>query len=231
MFRYPRRDDPTARVRAGWLRSGIGVVLALALGVLSLVAASPAGASPLAGHPRPVTVIPDGAMLQPADLGGVETMPAAGDLRPWLRPPQPAGPYRSLAKRGADRAIQALYPVSDIRPTVLLEYVAVFRGAGAAQYLRELTRAVTRCGGVTDQGRTWRVVGTGLAGRHSLLLSVRETVGYDGGNRVQTSYVAVARTGHAIVVLADIGWELGDGHQELVSGLAPVAVERAAVLR
>jgi hypothetical protein len=118
-----------------------------------------------------------------------------------------------------------------MQPTVLLEYVAIFRGAGAAQYLRELTRAVNRRGGVTDHERTWQVVGTGIAGRHSLLLSVRETVGYDGGNRVKTSYVAVARTGHAIVVLADTGWELGDGHQSLVRTLTPIAVERAAMLR
>jgi hypothetical protein len=60
---------------------------------------------------------------------------------------------------------------------------------------------------------------------------VTETVGYDGGERVKTSYVAIVRTGHAIVVLADIGWELGDGHASLVHGLVPAAVARAAMLR
>ncbi|MFI1994532.1 hypothetical protein [Actinoplanes sp. NPDC020271] len=211
------------------LRLGIGAVLALCLGLPSLAMATPAAAAPGTGAPSVISV-PDEAMLQPADLGGVETMPAADDLRPWLRPPQPCALYRSAALRGADRAVEAVYPVGDVRPTVLLEYVAVYRGGGAAQYLRELTRAVTRCSGCTDTGRTWQVVGTGIAGRHSLLLSVRETVGYEGDNRVQTSYVAVARTGHAIVVLADIGWEIGDGHEAVVRDLAPVAVARAAVV-
>jgi hypothetical protein len=171
-------------------------------------------------------------MLQPADLGGVETAPAAEDLRLWLRPPQPFGPYRSAAARGADRAVQVLYPVGEVRPTVLLEYVAVYRGAGAAQYLREIDRAIGPCGGRTDvAGRTWRIVGREIAGRHSLLLSVSEVTGYEDSTRVKTTYVAVARTGHAIVVLADIGWEVGDGHETLVRGLAPAAVSRAAILR
>jgi hypothetical protein len=90
------------------------------------MAASPAGAGPTASSSRPVTAIPEEAMLQPAD--------------------------------------QVLYPVSDSRPTVLLEYVTVYRGDGAAQYLREFTRAVTRCRGCSDQERTWRVVGTARAG-------------------------------------------------------------------
>jgi hypothetical protein len=145
MLCHPRRDDAGERVHAGRVRSGIGVVLALAVGALSLMAASPAGAGPTASSSWPVTAIPDEAMLQPADLGGAETAPAADDLRPWLRPPQPFGPYRSDGQRGTERAIQILYPVSDIRPTVLLEYVTVYRGGGAAQYLREFTRAVTRC--------------------------------------------------------------------------------------
>jgi hypothetical protein len=210
------------------LKWGATAVLAAALGVVSLTPAAAAVASP-GGR---ATSVPASAMLQPVDIGGVETSPAAEDLRPWLRPPQPFGPYRSAAERGADRAVQVLYPVGDVRPTVPLEYVAVYRGAGAAQYLREIERAVGRCGGRTDvDGRTWRVVGRGIAGRHSLLLSVAEVTGYEDSTRVKTTYVAVARVGHAIVVLADIGWEVGDGHQTLVRDLAPAAVSRAAILR
>jgi hypothetical protein len=213
------------------LRWGAAAVLAAVPGVLSLTAVAPAAASP-AGAGRPVTLIPAAAMLQPGDLDGVETSPAADDLRPWLRPAQPFGPYRSAAEQGADRAVQALYPVGDVRPTVLLEYVAVYRGAGAAQYLREIQRAVGRCCGRTDaDGRTWRIVDRGIAGRHSMLLSVAEVAGYEGSTRVKTTYVAVARTGHAIVVLADIGWEAGAGHEALVRRLAPAAVARAAIMR
>jgi len=212
-------------------RWSLGLVFATALGVLSLAAAPAAAAAP-AGAPGPVANIPDVAMLQPADLGGHETSPADDDLRPWLRPPQPCVAYRSAAKRGADRAIRAVYPVGDVRPTVLVEYVAVYRAGGAAQYLRELQRAVSRCRGCTDEGRSWRIVDRGIVGRHSLLLAVSETVSYgDTSSRVKTTYIAVARTGHAIVVLADIGWEVGDGHEALVRDLAPLAVARASVLR
>lgn len=204
-------------------------VLAAALGVLCLMPAAPATASPVG---RSAASVPAEAMLQPADLGGAGTSPAAGDLRPWLRPPQPFGPYRSAAERGADRAVQVLYPVGDTRPTVLLEYVAVYRATGAAQYLREIERAVGRCGGRTDaDGRTWRIIGQGIAGRQSLLLSVSEVTGYEDSTRVKTTYVAVARVGHAIVMLADLGWEVGDGHPEIVRHLAPAAVARAAILR
>ena len=180
----------------------------------------------------PATKIPDAAMLQPADLGGVAISPAAAALRPELRPPQPFVRYHSAAKRVADRAVQAVYPVGDVRPTVLLEYVATYRGGGAAQYLRELRQAVRHSTGRTDDGRTWRILDQGIAGRHSMLLSVSQTVEYgDTGSRVQTIYVAVARVGHAVVVLADIGWEVGDGHEVIVRGLAPAAVLRASVLR
>ena len=212
----------------GKVRLLLGVMLTAVLGMLALGAA-PAAAVPV-GSGRPVTSIPDAAMLQPADLGGHETAPADDDLRPWLRPPQPCGVFRSAAKRTAERAIQAVYPVGDIRPTVLLEDVAYYRGTGAAQYLRELARAVGHCGGCTDQERTWRILDHGVAGRESLLLSVKETVSQEGSSRVKTTYLVAARTGHAVVVLSDIGWELGDGHEALVRQFAPAAVARASIL-
>jgi hypothetical protein len=199
-------------------------VVATAVAAAMVAAAQPAAAATRAG-------VPAAAMLQPADLG-VDVTPAAADLRPWLRPPQPCGTFRSSARRTADNAVQALYPVSDIQPTVLLEYVAVYRGGGAAQYLRELRRAVSRCHGCTDRaGRTWTLRGTGVAGRASLLISVSETIEYGGSPRVKTTYVAVARVGHAVVVLADIGWEAGDGHEALVREFVPIAAQRASVLR
>lgn len=211
------------------LKSVLGTVMAAALSVAFVAVAGPARAEP-AGSSGPNAEIPAAAMLQPADLGGRDVTPAADDLRPWLRPPQPCGTYRSAARRVADRAVQALYPVSEIRPTVLLEYVAVYRGQGAAQYMRELERAVGHCKVCVADGRTWRILEHGVAGRQSLLLSVSETVGYEGDTRVQTTYLAVARTGPAIVVLADLGWEVGDGHVDLVRTFAPVAVTRAAIL-
>jgi hypothetical protein len=199
-------------------------------GVLSLMVAAPAAAR---GGTDRTGAIPDAAMLQPADLGGVVPVPAEQDLWPWLRPPAPCARVSGLGVRTAERAVRVVYPVAETQPTVLLEYVAVYRGSGAERYLWRLRRAVSRpCGSCVADGRTWRLSRTGVAGRNSLLLSVSQTVEYpDGTGRVQTAYVVVARVGHAVVVVADGGWEYGDGHRSLVRRLAPIAVHRAAQLR
>jgi hypothetical protein len=64
------------------------------------------------------------------------------------------------------------YPTADFH-TTLLEHIATYRGTGAARYLRELRRALPTCGGTDDVGR-WTVVRTGVAGRDSLLIRLRE---------------------------------------------------------
>jgi hypothetical protein len=170
-------------------------------------------------------------MLQPADLAGTPTSPAADDLRAWLRPPMPCATYRSAGKVTAARAIQVLYPVAETIPTVLLEHVAVYRAGGAAQYLHELRRALAGCRGCTEHGRGWRIVDTRVGTPDSILVRLTETVEYgDGASRLQSTYVAVARAGNAMVVLADLGWEAGDGHESLVRALAPIAVNRASIV-
>ncbi|MFG1605202.1 hypothetical protein [Actinoplanes sp. NPDC049265] len=212
------------------VRLHLRVLLMTAAGVVSLMVAAPAAAR---SGMAPAGTIPGSAMLQPADLAGAVPVPADQDLWPWLRPPAPHAYLSRVGVRTAERAVRVVYPVAETQPTVLLEYVAVYRGMGAERYLWRLRGAVSRpharC---AADGRTWRLAATGVAGRDSLLLSVSQTVQYpDGTGRVQTAYVAVARVGHALVVVADVGWEYGDGHRSLTRRLAPVAVRRAAQLR
>jgi hypothetical protein len=65
-----------------------------------------------------------------------------------------------------------------------------------------LRRALPRCGSRTDEVGQWTVVRTGVAGRDSLLIRLRASGEYpDGQPFTHTTYVIVARVGHAVVVL------------------------------
>jgi hypothetical protein len=165
--------------------------------------------------------VPAAAMLQPADLGGGETTAVTGTSWSALRPPRPCGKYPSAGQRRANRAVQAMIGIDD-RPTVIVSDVAVYTSGGARNYLRELRRGVAGCKG-------WAVVGTGVAGDESLLLRQREHIDYADTDK--DTYVMVARTGRALVVVADTGWETMDGHPALVRELGAAAVRRAAVVR
>lgn len=183
---------------------------------------------------RPAASIPPGAFLQPEDLGGAATAPADAELRPYLRPPQPCaapGGYPAVGSRRASGAVSALYPVAETRPTVLLEDLGVYQNDGAHRYLRQLRRAVAGAGGCTDATGRWTVLAYDVAGRDSVLLRLREQVeDYDGNLVTRSTYLFVARVGAAVVTLADLGWELGDGHESVVRDLAPAAVRRAGTL-
>jgi hypothetical protein len=105
-----------------------------------------------------------------------------------------------------------------------VEHVAVYRSRGAHRHLRELRRAVAASGGAGG----WSVLASGVAGDESVLLRLREHLDYAGVGK--DTYVVVARTGRALVVVADTGWETGDGHEALVRALGPAAVRRAGIL-
>ena len=168
----------------------------------------------------PTYAVPAAAMLQPADLGGAATTTVTDDYWAALRPPQPCGPYPSAGQRRAERAVQAMIGV-DGRPSVVVNDVAVYHSDGARQYLRQVRRAVAGCAG-------WTIAGTGVAGDESLLLRRREHLDYADTDK--DTYVVVARTGRALVTVADTGWETGDGHEAVVRRLAGVAVTRAAAV-
>ena len=187
---------------------------------------------PTARHQRPAILayriasapayhVPEAAMLQPADLGGAPTTTVTDGSWSALRPPQPCGPYPSDRLRRAERAVQAMIGVGE-RPTVIVNDVGVYRPGGARTYLAQLRRAVAGCSG-------WSVLDTGVAGDESVLLRLREHIDY--ANTDKYTYVLVARTGRALVVVADAGWEDGDGHESLVRELGVAAVRRAAVVR
>jgi hypothetical protein len=193
-----------------------------------------AGPAHAAGRPTALAAgraIPDSAFLQPEDLRGATPTRSPDDAWPALRPPRPCatgGP--GAASPRAEGTVSFMIGVGD-RPTVVMEHLATYRSNGASRYVRDLHRALTRCGGCTEPDRVWTVLATDLAGDGSLLISVRETVEYAGELMTKDSYVVVARVGRAVVVLADVGWETGNGHEALVRELIGPAVRRAARLR
>ncbi|MET0520746.1 MAG: hypothetical protein ABW156_02045 [Jiangellaceae bacterium] len=172
---------------------------------------------------RPLT-IPDTALLQPADLGGATPGPLTDDTWSGLRRPQPCPGVAlpSAAFVQDQRAVSAMIGFGE-RPTVIMEHVATYRADGADRYLAELRRDLASCG---DTG--WTVLATGVAGDESMLLRLREYVDY--AQTWKNTYVLVARVGSALVVLADTGWEAGNGHESLVRDLSAAAVSRAAVV-
>ena len=169
----------------------------------------------------PAYSVPAAAMLQAADLNGTATTTVTDNDWAALRPPQPCGPYASAKLRRADRAVQAMIGVND-RPTVIVNDVATYASDGAQRYLRDVRRAAATC------GHGWTVRATGVAGDESVLLRHREYIDYAQTNK--DTYLVVARTGRAVVVVADTGWETADGHEALVRSLSVAAVRRAAVL-
>jgi hypothetical protein len=209
----------------------LGGYLAVSVIVIAGVVLAPNQAQ---AHERNrVQPIPLSAFLQPADLGGVTPSQPDADLRPSLRPPKPGNDarYRSTALLRAEGAITALYPVAD-GPTVLLEYVAKYRGGGADRYVTEVRRALAGRQGRTDRDGQWTLLRTRVAGRDSLLIRLRERFeDPDRGPVVHDFYIVVARTGRVVVALTDLGWETGSGHQQLVLDLVPAALRRASSIR
>jgi hypothetical protein len=100
--------------------------------------------------------------------------------------------------------------------------VAIYASDGAQRYLRDVRRAVATC------GHGWSMIASGVAGDESVLLRHREYIDYAQTNK--DTYIVVARTGRAVVVVADTGWETADGHEALVRSLSVAAVRRAAVV-
>jgi hypothetical protein len=117
----------------------------------------------------------------------------------------------------------------DGTPNVTLEYVGVYWLNGARRYIRDLHRALDSCRGLDAHGR-WTIIDTGMAGRYSLLLRLRQQASYAGQAATRNTFIAIARVGRVLVVVADIGGEAGDGRLELVEGLISPAVRRTNFL-
>ena len=76
-----------------------------------------------------------------------------------------------------------------------------------------------------DRRRT--ILAAGVAGDESLLLRHRTYIDY--ADTYHNTYLVVARIGRVLVVVADVGWETGSGHEPLVRELSTLAVHRAAI--
>ncbi|MEV0899132.1 hypothetical protein [Actinoplanes sp. NPDC049802] len=218
-------------------------LLAAALCVTSLpgvpAAARPAGSGEeaSAGTPPAMTVvqraggespagvrgpIPDEALLGPADLGGVTPLQVDRDSWPRLRPPRPCeGGYPEPV---ADRAVTAVIEVNKA-PNAVMEYLAVHRPGDARRYLRELRDVLKVC-----KGTAWRIEATGVAGPDSLLLRYSDTFEHVDEWITHHTYLVIARSGRAVVLVADAGWETDSGDPALARELIIPALRRAAAL-
>jgi hypothetical protein len=216
------------------LRTSVRKLVGCVATALLVTGGAVALAEPVQAHRgSEVGTIPAYAFLQPRDVGGVDVQQPSDGYAAHLRPPLPGGAerYRSQRSLRAEGAIVVDYPTADFH-TTLVEHISTYRGNGAAQYLRELRRALSRCGGRTDETGRWSVVRTGVAGAGSLLIRLQERWEYpDGQPFVHTTYVIVARVGRAVVVLADLGWEYASGQWSTIRGLIGPALRRAARLR
>jgi hypothetical protein len=125
--------------------------------------------------------------------------------------------------------VSAILAVNE-RPTVVVEYIAVYHSNGAHRYLRDLRRALETGHGAGDRPGRWKILAARVAGPDSVLLRLRADIEYAGEAITRDTYVAVARVGRLLVVVADAGAERSTGHRGLVEELITPAVRRASVL-
>ncbi|MDI6097378.1 hypothetical protein QLQ12_02020 [Actinoplanes sp. NEAU-A12] len=215
----PRAVGRPASVAAEAMPRVVGRTVSVPSGAMPRAAAQATGVS-VGAVPRPAgrdAGIPDEAMLRPADLGGAETREADAESWPALRPPRPCG--MRAPKPAADRAVSAIVD-ADRAPVVVLEYVAQHPAGAAERYLRRLRAAVRDC-------PNWRLE---KSGTDTLTMRWTQTWEHVDDRVTHHTYVAVARTGRAIVLVADLGWETSSGERARAERLITPATRRAAVL-
>jgi hypothetical protein len=172
--------------------------------------------------------IPEAALLQPDDLGGAQRLAPTGQQDEYLRPPRPcgkAGPSdaQRLAATRAHYAVTAPDLTGRRVPVAgLFELVMVFRPGGADAYRAEVLDEVRRCPTAGGDHR-WSLD----SGADVLRLTVDRPVRYADTPGRQRVPVLVALTGDVVVVLADTGYETGDGDPALLSSLVDRALQRA----
>jgi hypothetical protein len=193
-----------------------------------------AGAPSAPASPTGSAVIPADALLQPADLAGLQELPGRNFTEfAQLSPPNPCqtGPLPSDALRlAAARKFLGVPPgVPGQDPSSIFTQVARYRDGGAAKVLTDVAEGVRRCPGPTGKDKVrWRVV---EQSDDRLLLHMVSEGTYGNAPVVQTTVVGVARTGDVTVVVADIGYEAASGTDARVRALLPAALRRAAAAR
>jgi hypothetical protein len=173
--------------------------------------------------------------LQPADVRGAKPRPVDKGEFAHVRPLRPCGDDRypsDASRRDAVAVSYFLEPARGDSPSVVVQFVGVHAPGGAAEQFDDVREALRRCPGGLGQGqRRWTVLGSDLAGDESVLVRIDQRFTYGSGKlKTLSHYSALARVGDVIVVVTDLGWEVGGGSEELVRDLIGKAVQRARTI-
>jgi hypothetical protein len=224
-------------------------IAAAALGVLALTACSttgtgaptPSASTTATGTGLPSTTsppsgtIPAAALLQAADLEGVEPKPANEEVAKDLRPPRPCGSAlpSDSARLGSVAVTAALLPVNvsppGRSPSVIMETIVRYRAGAGTTAFSDLKAALQRCPGQLGKGKQrWELVGGVSAGDEAILfrMTTQFTYGDDTNLVTKTTPVALARVGDDLVLVTDLGWETSGGDEAVVRRLIVTAVGR-----
>ncbi|GIG60182.1 hypothetical protein Lfu02_45540 [Longispora fulva] len=189
--------------------------------------------------------IPDAAMLRVADLklgsaaAGIDPKPideyGAMDLA-MCAGGLPSSAQVARARRDSGHASlpDALERQGQGTVTSVQERVLVHAQGGSVAFMAEVRDQVGRCpGDAASTSGAWRNLGSAGLGDESVVLSnTRQVRPIPSMPAVeQRTYAVVVRIGDVVVIVADLGWESGSGHEQVTRQLAKVAVQRAGVLR
>src|SRR5262245_6295008 len=191
-------------------------------------------------EPAPVSCdvaqpIPYTAFLQPDD--GTDTDPNCAEAFPEDRLPLMCRSL-SIADDGqviAHRSIQFFIhrtdpgAPTDVTPALYLDQtIERYSGDGASLRLASFERAVKACPTVQGRGGPLhnRVIGHGVAGDESFLMSVTFKMEMGGTTFDKADYVAVVRVRDTVTVLYGHGWEEASADRALVQLLAKRAATR-----
>ncbi len=168
-------------------------------------------------------------------MGGAKPRPVDKGEFAHVRPLRPCGDDRypsDASRRDAVAVSYFLEPARGDSPSVVVQFVGVHAPGGAAEQFDDVREALRRCPGGLGQGqRRWTVLGSDLAGDESVLVRIDQQVSYGSGKpKTLSHYSALARVGDVIVVVTDLGWEVGGGSEELVRDLIGKAVQRARTI-
>ncbi|GIE80593.1 hypothetical protein Aph02nite_65430 [Actinoplanes philippinensis] len=220
------------------IASGAGL---LGLSMTACTAAEPAVTTSPAAQTSPAAStraaaadgIPAGALLQPADVGGVQAEPLDQGEYAHVRPLRPCGDDRYPSDGSRTDAVAVQYAVPGAEqgstPSVVIEFVGRHEPGGAAAQFRDIGAALDRCpGGLGEGQRKWEIV---ESDDDSMLIRIGQRFAYaDEKPATVNHYAALSRVNDAVVVVADLGWENSDGSEKLVRDLIAKAEQRAATV-
>jgi len=223
-------------------------IAAAALGVLALTACGTTDTGTPTPSPSTATgttlpsttsspnaTIPAAALLQAADLDGVEPQPATGEVAKELRPPRPCGNAlpSDPARLGSVAVTAAILPVNGPppprTPSVIMETIVRYQAGAGTTAFTQLKTALQRCPGELGKDKQrWELNGPISAGDEAILfrMTTQFTYGDDTNLVTKTTPIALARLGDHLVLVTDLGWETSAGDEAAVRRLIVTAVGR-----